>query len=64
MKSAASHLIEPTSFMLFSSFRFCEYRSDLSCHHIRCLRNLSTFTLRQTLIFDSARAIYAGFTLI
>src|SRR4051812_3498383 len=33
MKSADSLLICRTSFALKLSFRLCEFRSDLSCHH-------------------------------
>ncbi|CAB3775219.1 hypothetical protein LMG29542_08601 [Paraburkholderia humisilvae] len=51
MKSADSHLILTASPKLKRGFRFSESRSDLSCHHIRCLRNLLAFVLRSTSIF-------------
>lgn len=40
MKSADSHLIPPASSKLCPKSRFSKSRSDLSCHHIRCPRNL------------------------
>ncbi len=43
MKSADSHLTGYSSLTLSRSFRFRESRSNLSCHHIRSLRNRSTF---------------------
>jgi hypothetical protein len=43
MKSADPHLIPFASSTLWKSFRFSESRSYLACHHIRLLRNLSTF---------------------
>jgi hypothetical protein len=45
MKSADSRLLSPTSWKLWNPFRLGESRSDLSCHHKRCLRNLSAILL-------------------
>ncbi|ANB72222.1 hypothetical protein AYM40_07485 [Paraburkholderia phytofirmans OLGA172] len=51
MKFADPRLILTASSKLERVFRFGESWSYLACHHTRLLRNLSTFTLCQTLIF-------------
>jgi hypothetical protein len=63
MKFADPHLILTASSRLERVFRFGESRSYLACHHTQLLRNLSTFTLRQTLILFLALASQIGFIL-